>query len=44
MDDFTDWRLVSAGPPCLFISFCALDAPTRQRSHSEGLHPFADGP
>jgi len=44
MDDFTDWRLVSTGPPCLFISFCASDAPTRQRSHSEGLHPFADGP
>ena len=44
MDDFTDWRLLSTCPPCLFISFCASDAPTRQRSHSEGLHPFADGP
>ena len=44
MDDFTDWRPLSTGLPCLFISFCASDAPTRQRSHSEGLHPSADGP
>ena len=44
MDDFTDWHPFSTGLPYLFISFCASDAPTRQRSHSEGLYPFADGP
>jgi len=44
MGDFTDWRPLSTGLPCLFISFCASDAPTRQRSHSEGLHPSVDGP